>query len=220
MLWPPRPTCSVPKVDDRSAPTPDESLYSQPIRARPRDAPGMRRKPAATPGATGAIPPSLRRRNRPGGSSAAGVGSWPPRTGERLHVVDAEEYEGLSLPEILGRVQRHGYVSREHWAPHDIEVRDYSVGMARKDVAARLGGWPLIGAAARGCWRPWAPTRRCGMRRARYFATSPCTTGPVITAMPSARSPWATAIIPRCPSRWGRSTPTLPPTAPTAAGRL
>jgi hypothetical protein len=60
---------------------------------------------------------------------------------ERLHVIDAEDYEGLSLPDILARTQRHGYVfdSRRQLAPHDIEVRDLSVGISRRDVAAKLG---------------------------------------------------------------------------------
>ncbi len=61
--------------------------------------------------------------------------------GERLHVIHAEDFEGLSLPEILSRTQRHGYVfdPRRQLAPHDIEVRDLSVGVSRRDVAARLG---------------------------------------------------------------------------------
>lgn len=61
--------------------------------------------------------------------------------GERLHVIRAEDFEGLSLPEILSRTQRHGYVfdTRRMLAPHDIEVRDFSVGVSRRDVAARLG---------------------------------------------------------------------------------
>lgn len=59
--------------------------------------------------------------------------------GERLHVVNAEEYEGLSLPDILSRMQRHGYTFRQQLAPFDIEVRDYSVGVSRRDVARRLG---------------------------------------------------------------------------------
>jgi len=61
--------------------------------------------------------------------------------GERLHVVNAEDFEGLSLPEILSRTQRHGYVfdARRQLAPHDIEVRDLSVGISRREVAAKLG---------------------------------------------------------------------------------
>lgn len=61
--------------------------------------------------------------------------------GERLHVIDAEDYEGLSLPDILSKTQRHGYVfdPKRQLAPHDIEVRDLSVGISRRDVAARLG---------------------------------------------------------------------------------
>ena len=59
--------------------------------------------------------------------------------GERLHIVNAEEYEGRALPEILARVQQHGYVFRDHLAPHDIEVRDYTAGITRREVARRLG---------------------------------------------------------------------------------
>jgi hypothetical protein len=59
--------------------------------------------------------------------------------GEWLHVVGADEYEGLSLPEIIARVQGRGYVFGRHLAPHDIEVRDYTAGITRREVAARLG---------------------------------------------------------------------------------
>ena len=59
--------------------------------------------------------------------------------GERLHVINAEEHEGLALPEILSRMQVHGYVFKRHYAPHDIEVRDYTAGVSRREVAQRLG---------------------------------------------------------------------------------
>jgi hypothetical protein len=59
--------------------------------------------------------------------------------GAELHLINAEEHQGLSLPEILSRTQRHGYVFGRHLAPHDIEVRDYTVGVTRREIAQRLG---------------------------------------------------------------------------------
>jgi phage terminase large subunit len=35
--------------------------------------------------------------------------------------------------------KKHGYRYGAHWAPHDIAVREFSSGMTRKAVAAKLG---------------------------------------------------------------------------------
>ena len=60
--------------------------------------------------------------------------------GEWWHVIRAEEFVGLGLPEILSRVRAHGDNFGAHVAPHDIEVRDYSGdGTTRREVARRVG---------------------------------------------------------------------------------
>lgn len=54
-------------------------------------------------------------------------------------VIDYDEFEGESLGSAINRMSAKGYVYEEHWAPHDIEVRELGTGKSRKEIAATLG---------------------------------------------------------------------------------
>lgn len=60
------------------------------------------------------------------------------RTGE-VRVIDYYESSGEALPHYIGVLQQRGYVYGEHWAPHDIQVRELGSGKSRLETAASLG---------------------------------------------------------------------------------
>lgn len=59
--------------------------------------------------------------------------------GEWLDLFDCDAFEGMSLPEILSRMQAHRYNFREHLAPHDIGQHEFGSGQTPLEVARRLG---------------------------------------------------------------------------------
>jgi phage terminase large subunit len=59
--------------------------------------------------------------------------------GEWLDVFDCDGFEGMSLPEILSRMDAHRYGYREHLAPHDIGQHEFGSGQTPLEVARRLG---------------------------------------------------------------------------------
>src|SRR5205823_9192575 len=59
--------------------------------------------------------------------------------GERLDLFDADQYEALSLPEILSRVRARGYNIREWLAPHDIGQHEFGSGQTPLEIARNLG---------------------------------------------------------------------------------
>jgi hypothetical protein len=59
--------------------------------------------------------------------------------GEQLDIFDCDQFESLSLPEILSRVRAKPYNIREWLAPHDIGQHEFGSGQTPKEVARRLG---------------------------------------------------------------------------------
>jgi len=59
--------------------------------------------------------------------------------GSRVNLIDYYEATGQGLPHYAKILQEKPYVYREHIAPHDIKVRDWSPGVARTAVAQELG---------------------------------------------------------------------------------
>jgi phage terminase large subunit len=59
--------------------------------------------------------------------------------GEWLDVVDCEGFTGVDTTGAVARLQAHGYVFREHLAPHDADQHNVASGQSPKEVAARLG---------------------------------------------------------------------------------
>ena len=59
---------------------------------------------------------------------------------QELNCIDYYEMTGEGLPHFIHTLQRKNYVYGNHWAPHDIEVRDWSgSGVSRLRVAKDLG---------------------------------------------------------------------------------
>lgn len=59
--------------------------------------------------------------------------------GQELHLIDYYENSGEGLPHYAKVLQDKGYVYREHYAPHDIEIREFSTGKSRLETAQQLG---------------------------------------------------------------------------------
>lgn len=60
------------------------------------------------------------------------------RSGE-IRLVDYYEASGEGLPHYAQILKQKGYVYGEHWAPHDIQVRELASGRSRLEAAASLG---------------------------------------------------------------------------------
>ena len=60
------------------------------------------------------------------------------RTGE-TRVIDYYEASGEGLPHYAAMLQAKGYVYGQHWAPHDIAVKELGSGRSRLETAASLG---------------------------------------------------------------------------------
>ena len=61
------------------------------------------------------------------------------RTGE-VRIVDYYEASGEGLPHYAGILKQKGYLYGEHWAPHDVRVREFTGdGRSRFEVARQLG---------------------------------------------------------------------------------
>ncbi len=56
-----------------------------------------------------------------------------------VRFIDYYEASGEGLPHYAGVLQSKGYVYGTHWAPHDIQVREFGSGKSRLEVAAALG---------------------------------------------------------------------------------
>lgn len=59
--------------------------------------------------------------------------------GKEIHCIDYYEASGEGLPHYAKVLKDKGYLYEEHFAPHDINVRELSHGLSRKEVAADLG---------------------------------------------------------------------------------
>lgn len=61
------------------------------------------------------------------------------KVGREIRVIDYYEASGEGLPHYAALIQSKGYLYGEHWAPHDIAVREFSSGRSRIETAASLG---------------------------------------------------------------------------------
>jgi len=60
------------------------------------------------------------------------------RSGE-IRVIDYHEASGEGLPYYAQVLKNKGYTYGTHWAPHDIQVREFANGRSRLEAAASLG---------------------------------------------------------------------------------
>ncbi len=60
------------------------------------------------------------------------------RTGE-VRVIDYYEHSGEGLPHYVQVLRDKGYVYGQHWAPHDIQVRELGTGKSRLETAKNHG---------------------------------------------------------------------------------
>jgi len=56
-----------------------------------------------------------------------------------LRIIDYYENEGEGLPHYIKVLREKPYVYEEHFAPHDIEVREFTSGVSRYETASELG---------------------------------------------------------------------------------
>jgi phage terminase large subunit len=59
--------------------------------------------------------------------------------GQEWHLIDYYESHGEGLQHYINVLQSKPYVYGEHYAPHDIEVRELGTGKSRKEMAQGLG---------------------------------------------------------------------------------
>ena len=59
--------------------------------------------------------------------------------GRELRIIDYYEASGEGLPYYAKILQERGYVYGDHYAPHDIAVRELGSGRSRKEIALNLG---------------------------------------------------------------------------------
>ena len=59
--------------------------------------------------------------------------------GKELRLIDYYENSGEGLPFYVRVLQDKKYVYKNHYAPHDIEVREFSSGVSRFETAQKLG---------------------------------------------------------------------------------
>ena len=72
------------------------------------------------------------------GDSTAIWFSQSLRSGE-VRLIDYYENSGEGLPHYAGVLKAKGYVYGQHWAPHDIKVRELGTGKSRIETAKNLG---------------------------------------------------------------------------------
>jgi len=59
--------------------------------------------------------------------------------GSEIRLVDYYEPDSIGLVNYIREIKDKGYVLGEHFAPHDIKVREYTSGKSRKEIAESLG---------------------------------------------------------------------------------
>lgn len=64
---------------------------------------------------------------------------WQALRGGSVRVVDAYEAAGHGLDHYVRVLNERGYTYGDHWAPHDIQVRELGSGRSRLETAASLG---------------------------------------------------------------------------------
>lgn len=60
-------------------------------------------------------------------------------SGNEIRLIDYYENSGEGLPHYVKILREKEYVYGDHFAPHDIQVRDFSTGKSRIEVARELG---------------------------------------------------------------------------------
>lgn len=71
-------------------------------------------------------------------SDSTAVGFYQS-VGLERRLIEAVEFTGLGLPDIIADLQHRPYVYGKHFAPHDIEARELGTGKSRREVAEALG---------------------------------------------------------------------------------
>jgi phage terminase large subunit len=59
--------------------------------------------------------------------------------GGEVRLIDYYEASGEGLPHYVGVLKAKGYTYGTHWAPHDIQVKEFASGRSRLEAAASLG---------------------------------------------------------------------------------
>ena len=59
--------------------------------------------------------------------------------GNTVRIIDYYENNREGLPHYVNVIKQKDYVYEHHFAPHDIEVTEFSIGKTRRDVAYQLG---------------------------------------------------------------------------------
>ena len=59
--------------------------------------------------------------------------------GRSINIIDYHEDRGQGMPHFIELVKNKEYIYKDHFAPHDIEVTDFSNGKTRREVAYQLG---------------------------------------------------------------------------------
>ena len=57
------------------------------------------------------------------------------QVGMAVRLIDYYEATGEGLAHYAGVIQEKGYTYQDHWAPHDIEVREFGTGKSRREQA-------------------------------------------------------------------------------------
>ena len=61
------------------------------------------------------------------------------QNGAAINIIDYYEERGQGLPHYIEVLNNKDYIYENHYAPHDIEVTDFSNGKTRREVAYQLG---------------------------------------------------------------------------------
>ena len=73
-----------------------------------------------------------------GVGDATSIGFWQ-RVGKELRLIDYYESTDKGLDHYIAYLQRKPYIYGSHFAPHDIQVREFSTGKSRLEIAKGLG---------------------------------------------------------------------------------
>jgi len=73
-----------------------------------------------------------------GVSDSTAITMWQS-AGTQRRLIEAVEFTGKGLPEMIAELKKRPYVWGKHFAPHDIKVRELGTGQSRLEVAANLG---------------------------------------------------------------------------------
>jgi phage terminase large subunit len=71
-------------------------------------------------------------------SDSTAVLMWQA-VGMERRLIEAVEFTGKGLPDIIADLKKRNYIWGKHFAPHDIKVRELGTGLSRLEVAKNLG---------------------------------------------------------------------------------